>query len=297
MQSINVFENGIGYLGECLSLYLGSCAYLVLFILGAIYILIKGSDEEKEIFIPGFVMMLLTVYNPLFPVVIDKVFDISSEYYRFFWITPVIVLVPFVISKLVIEESTRNKKIAVVVFVLAAIILSGDFVYTDGFPVAENKYKVPDELTEISEIIHADSSEEYPKAFLEYDFNMEMRQYDPKMLLTIDREEYLYAVNYSYSDEMIYDDNVPTNRLLAILVRNQDVDMEAFVKGLEDTKTGYVVIRKGHPRASYLEQAGLKMIGDTKTNCIYKYELSEPLNYALIDYSDVEHKFSFRRIK
>lgn len=297
MQYVNVFENGIGYLGECLSKYLGSCAYLLLFIFAAVYILIKGDEEEREIFIPGIVMMIITVYNPLFPVLIDKFFDISGEYYRFFWIAPVVVLVPFVVSKLISGCNNIREGFVVGVFVIVAMFMAGNFVYEEGIPFAENMYKVPDELIEVSQLIHSDSTEEYPKAFLEYDYNMEMRQFDPKMLLTIDREEYIYAVNYSYSDEMIYDDNVPSSRLLAILVRNQDVDMEAFIDGLELTKTEYVVVRKGHPRCDYLEKAGLNLIGTTDSQCIYKYNLSEPAGYALIDYTDVEHKFSFRRIK
>lgn len=297
MQAVNVFENGIGYLGECLSLYLGNCAYLLLFIFAALYILIKGNDEEREIFIPGFVLMLLTVYNPLFPVVIDKFFDISGEYYRFFWISPVVILVPFVVAKLISGATDKREKIAVTAFVIVVGLVSGNFVYSEGIPFAENIYKMPDELIEISEMIHDDSQEKYPKAFLEYDYNMQMRQYDPKMLLTIDREEYLYAVNYSYSEEMIYDDNIPNNRLLALLVRNQDVDRQSFVDALEATKTEYVVIRKGHPRSKYLEKCGLKLIGTTEGQCLYKYTLSEPAGSELIDYSDVEHRFSYRRLK
>lgn len=297
MQSINVFENGINYLSKCLGLYMGSCAYLMLYLCGVIYIYLKGSKEEKEIFVPGAVLMLVTVYNPLFPVVIDKFFDISGEYYRFFWLSPVVILVPFVISKIAFKAVKSSEKLAVGIFTVAVVILAGNFVYEAGVPWAQNVYKIPDELIEIDEIIQADSDAEYKKAFFEYEYNMEIRQYDPKMLLTIDREEYIYAVNFSYSDEMINDDEVPNNRILAALVRNQDVDADSFAKALEMSKTEYVVITKGHLKTPLLEKAGLKLVGDTKTHCIYKYELSEPADHGLIDYTDVEHKFSFRRIK
>lgn len=297
MQSINVFENGIGYLAECLGLYLGNCAYLLLYMIGTVYILLKGSKEEKEIFLPCTITLLCTVYNPLMPVVVDKFFDISSEYYRLFWLTPIVILVPYVISKLITGVSNMKEKTAVLVFAVAVLIISGNFVYEQGIPLAQNIYKIPDELIEITQIIHEDTDEEYPKAFFEYEYNMEARQYDPKMLLTIDREEYIYAVNYTYTDEMLNDENVPTNRILAVLVRNQNVETGDFTDALEATKTEYVVVTKGHPRTEYLVQAGLNLVADTATHYIFKYNLSEPANYALVDYTDVEHRFSYRRLK
>lgn len=296
MQDINVFENGIGYLAGCLNLYMSGCAFLVLFIIGIMYILAKGTKEEKEIFLPGAVLMILTVYNPLFPVVLDKIFDVSSEYYRFFWIAPVIVLIPFSITKLINSVSSKEK-VMVISFCIVAGILSGYFVYDTGLNVADNVYKMPKELIEISDIIHSDSETEYSKAYFEYDYNMEIRQYDPKMLLTIDREEYLYAVAYSYTDEMIADENTPTNAILALLTRNQSVDPGVFVNALESTKTEYVVLTKGHPQTGFVQKAGLTIIGDTATHNIFKYDIKEPSVFELIDYSDVEHKFSVRRLK
>lgn len=297
MQAINVFENGIGYLSECLNLYLGGVAYMLLYLCGVLFVLIKGSDEEKEIFIPGAVLLTITVYNPLSPLLLDKFFDVSSEFYRLFWITPVIVVVPFVVSKIFGYTKNTNEKVTVIVFSLIVLLLGGNFVYNAGIPFAENQYKIPDELIEISEIIHEDSDTEYTKAFFEYEYNMEIRQYDPKMLLAIDREEYIYAVNYSYTEEMLNDDAVPTNKILAALVRNQDVSAEDFSNALEATKTQYVVLMKGHYMTNMLKKAGLKQVGESAMHNIFKYDLKEPADYSLIDYTDVEHKFSYRRLK
>lgn len=297
MQDINVYEKGIGYLSECLGLYMGSCAYLLLFLCACIYVYIKGSKEEKEIFLPGTVIMVLTVYNPIVPLILDKIFDVNSEYYRLFWISPVVILVPFVVCKLISDAKSKRETIFVSALCIITMLLAGDFVYDTGIPLAQNVYKIPDELIEISEIIHEDSDEEYAKAFFEYEYNMEIRQYDPKMLLTVDREEYIYAVNYSYTEDMINDDNVPVNRILAALVRNQEVDVEKFRQALEATKTQYVVLTKGNFQTGLLKAAGLELVGDTSFHQIYKYELIEPLNYELVDYSDVEHRFSYRRLK
>lgn len=297
MQAFNVFENGIGYLAQCLNLYMSGCAFLLLYVLGIMYLLVKGSKEERKIFLPSAVLLVLTVYNPIAPMILDKVFDVSSEYYRFFWIAPVVILVPFVVTKLIKEASSQKEKKVVVTFLVIVGLLSGYFLYDTGIDIADNIYKMPKELVEIDKIICADSDKEYKKAYFEYDYNMEIRQYDPKMLLTIDREEYLYAVAYSYTEDMINDENTPTNAILALLTRNQNVSADVFINALENTKTEYVVLTKGHPQTGFVTKAGLNLIGETATHNVFKYSVKEPYEYELVDYSEVEHRFSPRRLK
>ncbi len=156
---------------------------------------------------------------------------------------------------------------------------------------------MPDELIEVSEIIHSDSDAEYPKAFLEYEYNMQMRQYDPKMQLTIDREDYLRAMQESYSEQMIQDDEHPQYRILASLVRGQNVSPDSLIDALEATKTEYIVLSMGNTAADVLEEAGVECIAQTDGHLIYKYNIKDAYVYELIDYSDVEHIFSFRRLK
>ncbi len=297
MQGVNVFENGIGYLHKCLELYMSGTGYLLMYLLAVVYILVKGDKRDKELFLPGALVLLFTVYNPLVPLVLDKVFDVASEYYRLFWIAPVVILVPYVAVKIVSQLPTKGGRIASIVLVIAMFILGGNFVYAKGIDVAQNIFKIPDELIEISEMIHNDSKSTYAKAFFEYEYNMEIRQYDPKMLLCIDREDYIYAMNYTYTDEMLSDEEPPVNRILALLVRNQNIDPEVFTDALEATGTEYVVLTKGHPRSAYIRKAGLSVVGETATHTVYRYDLKEPEEYELLDYTDAEHRFSYRRLK
>ncbi|MCR5673752.1 MAG: hypothetical protein K6F87_08585 [Lachnospiraceae bacterium] len=297
MQGVNVFENGIGYLHECLMRYTSGTGYLILYLFAVMLILVRGDKRDRQLFIPSAAVLLVTVYDPFVPVVLDKIFDVSSEYYRLFWIAPVIVLVPYAATKLITSARSTGEKALTSTLVILMFLLGGNFVYAKGMIMAENIYKVPDELIEISRMIHEDSDNEYTKAFFEYEYNMEIRQFDPKMLLCIDREEYLYAMNYSYTEDMLRDGENPTNRILALLVRNNRMDDKAFTDALEDTKTEYVILTKGHPQSSFIKKAGLYEIGDTATHVIYKYDLKEPSVYELVDYSDAEHRFSYRRLK
>lgn len=288
MQGLNVAEKGIWYLKECFAYYTGSCAYFMLYAAALVYICIAGSKREKEIFVPCSVFLFLTVYNPAAPVILDHFFDVNSEYYRFFWLLPVVVLVPYLGARLIMTSAGLRQRIVVSVLIAAIFLVSGRYVYADGIKWAQNIYKMPPELIEVSEKIHSDSDKKYPKAFLEYEYNMQMRQYDPAMMLTIDREDYLYAVSgATYDEEMLNDELHPQYRLLAVLVKNQDIDKADILNALEATKTEYVVLSRNHPRIDYLKEAGLKEAAVTGEHVILKYELKEPYEFELVDYSVV----------
>ena len=297
MQGVNVFENGIGYLVKCLSLYNSGTGFFVMYLFAVLFILVKGNHRDREIFLPSTAVLLVTVFNPLVPLVLDKIFDVNSEYYRLFWVAPIVILVPYVITVIVFDLPKGSGRGVVLTLAILAVIFGGNFVYAKGFTAARNIYKIPDELIEISGIIHEDSQSEYVRAFFEYEYNMEIRQYDPKMLLTVDREDYLYAMNYSYTDEMLADENKPVNRILALLVRNQKVKKDAFIDALESTDTEYLVLTAGHPQIPFVKGAGLSEIGRVGTHIIFKYELDDPAGFELVDYSKAEHRFSYRRLK
>ena len=297
MQGVNVFENGIGFLSKCLRLYLSGTGFFVMYLAALVIIAAAGSKRDRRLFLPQSVMLLVTVFNPVFPLLLDRIFDVNSEYYRFFWLAPVVILVPYMSTDIIFRTQPGKRRVCAALLISAMFVAGGRWVYADDLSIAENIYKIPDELITISEIIHEDSESEYTKAFFEYEYNMEIRQYDPKMLLCVDREDYLYAVNYSYTDEMLYDDEKPVYKLLATLVRNQSVDEDDFVNALEMTGTEYVVLTKGHPQTGFVRRAGLYEIADTATHLIFKYDPQEPEDYSLVDYTGVDHKFSIRRLK
>ncbi|MFT3982464.1 MAG: hypothetical protein QM697_01045 [Lachnospiraceae bacterium] len=287
MQTLRVFEKGFGYLEACLAYYSENCAYFMLYLAALVFVALKGTKREKQIFLPGAVLLLLTVYNPILPVLLDHIFDVNSEYYRFFWIAPVIVLVPYLSAKLIFMSGDKKQAAVVSVLIAAIFFLSGNFIYKNGYVPAANSYKMPDEMIQISELIHEDAAVQYPKAFLEYEYNMQMRQYDPQMLLTIDREDYLYAVSNPYTEEMLHDEEHPQYRILAALIRYQSVDADSFLAALDATDTEYIVLSKSNLMVPFLEAAGLTAVDYTNDHIILKYDLKDPAVFELVDYSVV----------
>lgn len=288
MQDVFVAIDKMAYLRECLYRFNGSTGYLVLYFAMLIYILVKGSDREKKIFIPMSALLIVTVYNPIFPHILSIFADINSEYYRFFWMTPIVILVPYVMTKIILAliNGEIKHRAAVIIVSVLLIASASNCVFKSGMKLPKNIYKMPSELIEISEMIHSDSDSEYPKAFLEFENNMQMRQYDGKMLLTIDREDYLYAVSKEYTQEMIDSDEFPQYRLLAALIRYQDVAIDKIIEGLEMTDTEYVVLTTGSSMIPVLIDAGLTEVGETATYTVLRYHQNEIQPFALVDYSE-----------
>ncbi len=285
MQTLTVVDTGLSYMQACLSYYLDGGAFFLLYLAALLFVLIAGTKREKQLFLPSALLLFLTVYNPVFPMVLNKIFDVNKEYYRFFWIAPVVIIIPYVCARLIMMQDKVYRRIAFVIVMFAVLCLSGTFIYAGGYQRTDNIYKMPDELLEISELIHEDAKTEYPKVLMEYNYNMEMRQYDPTILLTIDREDYLYVVSQEYTQEMLDDDAYPQYKLLELLIRHGDISEEMFRQALEQTKTEYMVVSKGNAITPFFEQAGFRIVAQTENHVIYHYELKDPEPFELIDYS------------
>lgn len=95
-----------------------------------------------------------------------------------------------------IVEAVRFRWLkAVTALILAAVIV------TTGTPVpgiakdyvmAENIYKVPNELRSVCDVIHQDCDKEQPKVVFDNELNLVARQYDPSLILVLDRNFILY---------------------------------------------------------------------------------------------------------
>ena len=287
MQTITVGEFGISYLSKCLQAYFEGCGYLVIYLLVIFWIALKGDKKEQDIFLPPTIMLLISIFNPVVPVVMNHIFDVNKEYYRFFWILPIVFVLSYGCVKAV-DIAKGFYKILAILGIAIVLVVTGSFVYKDGYVKSPNIYKMPTEIPEISEMIHNDSKSEYPRAIFEYDFEMSIRQYDPKILLTIGRDEYIYAISgYLQLDEILADENY-YNRVLAVVALNIPIEEEEFIKGLEETNTRYVVVTKYNEMiCGYIEHCGLRLVGETANHKIYCWDSDTITDWELPDYSDV----------
>jgi hypothetical protein len=302
MQSLNIAQSGYGYIFRCIGLYYEGNIYFVLYIVSLIFLSIKdkgGSKRMRELFLPQFIMMALTVYNPVFPVALNSFFDVNKEYYRFLWMAPVILCIATAATIIITEHSDREadggslmRKVICTAFILLMLIAGGKWLYADGYIVSPNMYHVPTEIPEVAQIIHEDAlardpEDKYPRAMMEYDYNMIIRQYDASILLACDREAYIDAVSGVLDYETALKDENYCNRLLAVVALGMRLPYDEFKKGLDETGTGYIVISKNNEMRQYLEDFGMRVAGETQNHLVLQYTPEDYEPFILADYHDL----------
>ena len=374
MQDLNIAEAGFSYIFKCIRAYYEGNIYFILYIAALAFLSLAGSGYVKkrlspgngnttdgitprtsdrkmrEIFFPQFIMMALTVYNPVFPVILNSFFDVNKEYYRFLWMSPVIICIAaaavvaacdytsgvqndtgktrynvfdYIAARekkeagetaalddsgaaveVRSENSLHNTKsktrtVLAIMYFVCLLIAGGSFLYKEGYILSPNRYHMPTEIPEVSRIIHEDADKRagviddsgkqsvYPRAMFEYDYQMQIRQYDAGILLTCDREEYLTAFSGEITTDVDEGYRNYPERLLAVVALGLEIKQSRFLSALEHTGTEYLVVTSGSNIRDYLEDAGLTVVGETANHTVFHYEPDEPQEFELPDYSEV----------
>ena len=288
MQNLSIADEGLGYIFKCIAEYSGQCFYMLLYAAALVLIFLKAEKKFRGIFIYPAIVTLLTIYNPLVPVIINRFFDVNQEYYRLLWISPVILAVAFTLTRLSFrEERSAAGKVAYCTASILLLIGAGRSVYSEGYLKVANVYKMPQEVIAVSEAIHKDSERAFPKAVCDFGLTMELRQYDATILLTGTREEYLNMINNIEVDDFIAEKQKHPNRILSVILKNETVPFEEFKESLEETNTEYVVLAEESPVNEYLEKAGLKKVTRAGNRAIWKYESDAISDFELADYTEV----------
>ena len=288
MQNLSIAGEGLGYIFKCIAEYSGQCFYMLLYLAALVFIFLKTDKKYRGIFIYPALITLLTVYNPVVPVLINRFFDVNQEYYRLLWISPVIPAVAFALTVTVFrEDRSRAAKLAYFISAVLLLLGAGKLVYSDGYIRVQNVYKMPQEVIVVSEAIHRDSERSFPKAVCDFGLTMELRQYDATILLTGTREEYLNMINNIEVDDFIAEKQKHPNRILSVILKNEAVPYEEFKESLEETNTEYVVLAEESPVNEYLKKAGLKKVSRAGGRSIWKYESAAITDFEPADYTAV----------
>lgn len=168
MAGVTIQELGLRFVDACMRLYWGSCWYPLLFAVGLICTLVLGRKRKSGIFVGYTVFLLLTVYNPLVVKYLIAKVKFENEYYRFIWILPVIPAVAYYGVRLVTAFRKTWIKVLMAAAVLTGFVILGnplDGVVTN-FAMAENIYKVPNDLRAVCDVIHQNQENDFPRVVL-----------------------------------------------------------------------------------------------------------------------------------
>lgn len=278
MGSVSLAENGIFFVYACLKEFGGTTYFIGFFLIGIFYVWMNGTKKERYFFGWITLFLALTIYNPVLANSAIRIMDMSAEYYRFFWILPITLLIAYLCTKIVDMQKGTGKKAGVTVLILIILMFSGNPVVTSGisWQMPENKYKVPDELISACTLIHDDAKDNrFPKSVFEYDYNTMVRQYDGTMRLTLDRDLYLLELgSNTVSIRNMTEEEITNQRIIIQVIQNHNMEIAPlmFAAALHATETEYLVISKSSQDVlAYLTSAGCVSFADTGEHIIFRY--------------------------
>lgn len=122
-------------------------------------------------------------------------------------------------------------------------------------------------------MIHQDCDKEQPKVVFDNELNLVARQYDPSLILVLDRNFILYragsTVVGNYENSKAYQIQ---KVIMDVISYQMDVGIDKFRQVLKRTETDYLVLPVDLTNHDYIRQAGCTPIAQTEKYVVYRFE-------------------------
>lgn len=276
MPGITIEEFGFSFIWEVLAAYWGDAlVFFLLFLVAIIGLLLIRQRNGSAVFISTFFCLLLTIYNPILVRYIVDLLHLETIYYRLFWLLPVTAVLAYMAVTLSVSVKYKPVQILIAAVCAAVILIGGqplDSAWKLSLP--DNIYKVSDDLIDACAIIHQDSEEEQPTVVFDTNMNMVARQYDPSLLLALNRNVVLYragsqTVSGIDTESAYYQGQ---KALMDVAFYGEEIPMRRFLAGLRWREVDYLVVPLNNPLHDYIQEAGCIPVGETAQYVVYRYE-------------------------
>lgn len=244
--------------------------FLVLFFMALIYIVFGVKEKKNKTLLAGYSGLILAViYNPIIYFVAaiwlsGGIYAIKqymengmSNGVRLFYTLPITFVIAYAMVELVNRIKNIWKKRILILFICLIIMGSGKNVYSNGeytnggYVKAENIYKLPQEVLDISDVITESTAEnEECKVLISNDLIVYIRQYNSDICMPYGRGDVNTEIAREFSAGTI-----------------QESDLITF---LDEEQCNYVVVNMYPEIAAVLEQNGYEMIGETERHMVFK---------------------------
>lgn len=275
MAGVSIEELGLSFVWECLKEYWGSCAFGFVFLIGTFLAAVLGKKKIYRMILWYTVFLAVTVYNPVVVKIVIPILNSDNEYYRFFWILPVIPVIAYYIVELIEKLNGTLKKGVCLTAILFLCVLLGTPMQgvVSGFSMIKNIYKVPNDLRAVCDVIHADTEKENPKVVFSSELNHVARQYDPSLSLVLYRDAVLYragsTVTKKYSDENEWYQRQKI--IMDVTYYQMEMEAEIFQNALNETETEYLVLSVNLTNHDFIRACGCEAIAQTDEYVVYRW--------------------------
>lgn len=258
---------GVEGLMQTVQTYAGATMFLSAFMVCMIYVFCYGKETGRKRLVLVFLLSILFVFNDFSMKVMGKVTD-AATYYRFIWAVPILPLIAWTGTKVVMEREKRWEK-AVVLCLLFCLFWGGksSFITEGTIRVPENPYNLSSDVIQVCDIIEKDKKMENPVAVFDYVCQLEARLYDPSLVWGISRKAYQFHNNMEgYENAGKYKAEKVMIHAVNFGVKNEP---DLFSEALKKKKVDYVVTLNEYEMDDYLAQLGYNLAGRSELRSVY----------------------------
>ncbi|MCD7833321.1 MAG: hypothetical protein LUH00_04950 [Lachnospiraceae bacterium] len=205
--------------------YFADSLYPLLFLLALLVIFFHpGAKKERAVLCGSNLLFLVIIFCPLTAYPVIKMIG-SLVYWRMLWLLSLPITLAFALVWLVSGFSGKAARALTAVLASAAILCSGQFLFTsETFTARANYFKIPTEAIYVAESISAHAEEEgieNPKAVVPIALCSYIRQYDAGIRLAYGRNMVKGEVTQTKLYEEI-NSEAPRAKRLARLARKAE---------------------------------------------------------------------------
>ncbi|MDO4519956.1 MAG: hypothetical protein Q4B47_06640 [Eubacteriales bacterium] len=255
--------------------FFGDSSIWILYILAIVVLIYKKRKQDQDLIFKPLILMLLTIFNPLFAEMIVKIAGFENRYHRFLWILIYFIIIAYAMVSLIEQIKGIGKKVLCTVFCIILIIVFGNpcfFGQMYSYKPAENVYFTSDEILDISTLLHSEGKKEPLVLYSGWLIN-NYRTYDPSVKSFLPRSAYESFTSHT-EEEMMKAPNVSKyiKALGSVYIyqNTEAVRPEVFRTIVEAYEIDYIVSKQGSVISQYLETTGLTVLGTTKSMIVWK---------------------------
>lgn len=240
----------------------GGFPYMGLFFVSLIFTYIIFEKKRELWFYPN-VLMLFIIFNPFAKDVLNSHF-IDGTAWRMWWIIPVPFLIAMMFTK-VLDYVKGKEKIFLSILICLTIMVSGRFIFnSNNFSLAQNSFRIPQDIIEVSEIIMEDSREHEIKEHnvaTVWSVAWRLRMYNPEIKMLYGRR--LEPRSGLHSEEImeIMNSDMPDFYVADTLFREANVSYIVVIR----EAIYYLPYNWARP-----EEMGYELIGETEYYLVYR---------------------------
>lgn len=247
---------------------LGNMPYFILYLGCLLYLGRYGSKLMKQIFVWPFVILLVTVYNPLVMGFVLGMTDWSDRYYRFFWLMPVGILYAYMFATIIDKQQRKDAKFAIVLLVACMVLLCGNTQIKE--VPDENIYKMDDYILELSELIEEEKTADQPVVVFDRNVYYQIRQYDATILMAVNNVE-MTLYGEKMADELDSEEQyLDQGHAAGLFVRGVEVDANLVNEIFEERNAEFFVRNVDYYSDEYIQSLNLSYVGEVDGYEVYR---------------------------